>query len=793
MGVILFAITCGRLPFEDGSLSNRKRPKEVVVKQRILKGSYKLDETLSPEVKDLVRRLLKVNPDERATIPDVLNHCWIKLNYSGGFSPDSSVKFGYLSARMRLSSGDKNQVTVDSLNSSPNSSSINLANGLNINGPKSGNASSSSFKNGFSVPSKILNTIKDVTDSLNNLLISGNLSSPNASKPKQSSTIKLHSLSSSSLNYKSNDAGPLNTMGSTGVNVLNGQRSQVSSRRNSSDFHSDVNTDSGMNNMFSSSPSSIPHINSASSDGVTSTERSSLNGISRQNISTNSLDYYNSHSAKDAIKDSVSGSHSVDTASPISFAMSNHDVSGTVIANSPLLVGSSDDQNRGALDTLDMHVIDETFSNSHHNRVNSHTSISGTSPSSRFSMSPSNIDIIHVNPTRSKSPLAVTLDSSSSNSNIGTTVNTLTNMNKLIPLSRSRDKSNPSKTNVKSTIDDYQTTGMENGNNGNTFSQLKRLDSDNFNSNNNVSNNNIGYSTTAKSLSNSSIGTHSSSSNPVLRKNTSLERLPLHRESNVGSLEEDDISVGLHQQGQKSYGKNNNNLSNYGNSLPKEDTPAKRSISPVNRTYVNNGSIQVQQSSLENTSASNTDSDSSDNRLSSENVAKKLVIVLEKSSGNANNSSAYSYSNSNSNQNVNKNLHGLSFMNNRSNYSIDGLSGVTNITDDYTDDYYDEDELTTNQPMLQSEIKRNRNKREGSASSFTSSFSSFSTISSFNSSTSSVPSSNSSTRSMQSNNSSNLKLNKSRVSNSTQFGESSVAGQTAFGGSSFRGTVSRYR
>ena len=78
LGVILFAILCGRLPFEGTDLSGAKRPRDAIIKSRIMKCSYKIEEYLSLEAKDLLSRMIKLDPSERATIREILHHCWMR-------------------------------------------------------------------------------------------------------------------------------------------------------------------------------------------------------------------------------------------------------------------------------------------------------------------------------------------------------------------------------------------------------------------------------------------------------------------------------------------------------------------------------------------------------------------------------------------------------------------------------------------------------------------------------------------------------------------------------------------
>jgi len=70
LGVILFALVCGYLPFEDPNTSNLYR--------KILSGDYKTPKWISPEVKDLIRKILETKPEKRLTINKIREHVWMK-------------------------------------------------------------------------------------------------------------------------------------------------------------------------------------------------------------------------------------------------------------------------------------------------------------------------------------------------------------------------------------------------------------------------------------------------------------------------------------------------------------------------------------------------------------------------------------------------------------------------------------------------------------------------------------------------------------------------------------------
>jgi len=58
LGVILFSVLCGRLPWEGMDLHGTKRPREAIIRSKILKGQFKVSEGLSVEAKVRLRLCL---------------------------------------------------------------------------------------------------------------------------------------------------------------------------------------------------------------------------------------------------------------------------------------------------------------------------------------------------------------------------------------------------------------------------------------------------------------------------------------------------------------------------------------------------------------------------------------------------------------------------------------------------------------------------------------------------------------------------------------------------------------
>ena len=70
LGVLLYAMLWGTVPFKASNMKD--------LHNLIMKGSFSFPWELSSDVKDLIRNMLKLKPEERYSIPEILNSNWVK-------------------------------------------------------------------------------------------------------------------------------------------------------------------------------------------------------------------------------------------------------------------------------------------------------------------------------------------------------------------------------------------------------------------------------------------------------------------------------------------------------------------------------------------------------------------------------------------------------------------------------------------------------------------------------------------------------------------------------------------
>jgi len=84
-GIILYAMLCGYLPFED--------PNTTELYKKILKGDFELPNFLSNNAKDMLKRILNTDPKKRYNIEQIRKHPWYSLVKP--LENDEGIMIGY--------------------------------------------------------------------------------------------------------------------------------------------------------------------------------------------------------------------------------------------------------------------------------------------------------------------------------------------------------------------------------------------------------------------------------------------------------------------------------------------------------------------------------------------------------------------------------------------------------------------------------------------------------------------------------------------------------------------------
>ena len=130
LGVVLFAMTSGYLPFH--AKNNDKRE----LCQKIVKGHFKVPDGMSMELQNLVRRMLTTDPSRRITLSGILDHSWVRKS-AQAFARQPFIEVN--DSHVSLSSSKLHNSHVTNNNGHISGSRFCLNNGLyrtnyNING-----------------------------------------------------------------------------------------------------------------------------------------------------------------------------------------------------------------------------------------------------------------------------------------------------------------------------------------------------------------------------------------------------------------------------------------------------------------------------------------------------------------------------------------------------------------------------------------------------------------------------------------------------------------------------------
>jgi len=85
-GVILYALLCGYLPFDDNDTQ--------ILYRKIMRGEYHIPSFVSPDASDLIKKILNIHPGRRYTIEQIKAHPWFSV-YKGYVDIPKGLIIGY--------------------------------------------------------------------------------------------------------------------------------------------------------------------------------------------------------------------------------------------------------------------------------------------------------------------------------------------------------------------------------------------------------------------------------------------------------------------------------------------------------------------------------------------------------------------------------------------------------------------------------------------------------------------------------------------------------------------------
>ncbi|XP_018407930.1 PREDICTED: maternal embryonic leucine zipper kinase [Nanorana parkeri] len=88
MGVLMYALMCGYLPFDDDNV--------MVLYKKIMRGKYDIPRWLSPGSVLLLSQMLQVDPKKRISVKHLLNHPWLLQGYNCPIEWYSKCPLGYM-------------------------------------------------------------------------------------------------------------------------------------------------------------------------------------------------------------------------------------------------------------------------------------------------------------------------------------------------------------------------------------------------------------------------------------------------------------------------------------------------------------------------------------------------------------------------------------------------------------------------------------------------------------------------------------------------------------------------
>lgn len=97
-GIILFALLCGRLPFDDPNIGK--------LLSKVRDGRFEMPEGLEDGAKDLIWKMLEVDPEKRMKMPEIMRHPWFTNHGSESSTNPSGPGAAMLGTEVQLTEAE---------------------------------------------------------------------------------------------------------------------------------------------------------------------------------------------------------------------------------------------------------------------------------------------------------------------------------------------------------------------------------------------------------------------------------------------------------------------------------------------------------------------------------------------------------------------------------------------------------------------------------------------------------------------------------------------------------------
>ena len=94
LGITLYALLCGYLPFED--------PNPIVLYKKIINGDFTIPKFVSGKARDLIRGLLNSDAEARLNLDEVAAHPWLQQCADSAEDPKSSSSVNTLCLKLSV-------------------------------------------------------------------------------------------------------------------------------------------------------------------------------------------------------------------------------------------------------------------------------------------------------------------------------------------------------------------------------------------------------------------------------------------------------------------------------------------------------------------------------------------------------------------------------------------------------------------------------------------------------------------------------------------------------------------